>query len=117
MGKDLESQLLHKLRGLRLVLEMEDSWVWKDGVFLTYSVKSVYVSLRGDSKGESSSMYERFWRIKALPLAHVTTWRVLENKIVTKVNLERRGVVVESILCSFMGVEEDSCRHFFLSSE
>jgi len=44
-------------------------------------------------------LYNSFWKIKAFPSARVTTWRVLENKITTKVNLARCGVVVESILC------------------
>jgi len=38
---------------------------------------------------------------------------VLLNKIATRVNLERCGVVVESLLCSLCGVEEESCHHLF----
>jgi len=32
-------------------------------------------------------MYEEFWRIKAQPSMHLTTWRVLEDKIASKRNL------------------------------
>jgi len=42
--------------------------------------------------------------MKVLPLAHVTAWRVLENKIVAKVNLVRHGVVVGNISCCLYGV-------------
>jgi len=52
---------------------------------------------------ESSRMFKFFWRIKALPSTHVTTWRVLENKIASKVNLARHRVVVDSIFCCFLG--------------
>jgi len=59
-------------------LENVDRWVWKDDEFL-------------ETKGDRSWMFKVFWRIKALPLAHVTTWRMLENKIATKDNLVRRS--------------------------
>ena len=36
---------------------------------------------------------------------------MLENKIATRDNLERRGVVVENPLCSLCGKEEESYRH------
>jgi len=78
-----------------------------------YSVKSAYVSLRRDVEGENKIVFDKFWRCKALPSAHVTAWRVLSNKIATRVNLERRGVVVESLLCSSCGMEEEFCRHLF----
>ena len=40
-------------------------------------------------------------------------WRVLQNKIATRVNLERRGMLVESSLCCLCGKEEESYRHLF----
>jgi len=58
-------------------------------------------------------MFKFFWGIKALPSIHVTTWRVLENKIASKVNLVRRGVVVDSIFCCFCGLKEESTNHLF----
>jgi len=54
-----------------------------------------------------------FWNIKALPAAQVMAWRVLKNKIVTKVNLARHKVVVESIICCFCGLKEESINHLF----
>jgi len=86
---------------------MEDSWVWKYGDFSTYSVNSAYVSLRGELEGENTSVYENFWRIKAFPSAHVTSWKVLENNVATKANLERRGVAVKSSMCIMCGVKEE----------
>jgi len=40
-------------------------------------------------------------------------WRVLENKLATKVNLEKREIVVESPLCSLCRVEVESNNHLF----
>jgi len=62
--KDLESELLPELQGLRLELELEDCWVWKDSECSSYSANSAYVFLRGEFEGGNSSMYENFRRLK-----------------------------------------------------
>jgi len=77
------------------------------------SFLSAYGLLRGEEVEDCLRMYNFFWRIKALPSAHVTTWRVIENKITTKVNLERRGVQVESNLCCLCRVSGESTSHLF----
>jgi len=51
--------------------------------------------------------------IKALPSVHVTAWSVLKNKLATKVNLERREVELESILCCLWGTNEGTTSHLF----
>jgi len=94
-------------------VESEDSWVWKDSETTTFSVKSAYRSLRRDGGEEVLRLYNFFWRIKALPSAHVTTWRVIENKVASKVNLERRGIGIESNLCCFCRQLEESTNHLF----
>ena len=38
----------------------------------------------------------KFWKGKVVPSAQVTAWRVLENKLATKANLEKRGITVVS---------------------
>jgi len=51
----------------------------------SFSVKSTYVSLRREVEGDNRIVYDKFWRCKALPSAHVTAaWRVLSNKIATR---------------------------------
>ena len=82
-------------------MESEDKWVWNDSETTTFSVKSACRSLRRDGGEEVSRLYNFFWRIKALPSAHVTAWRVIQNKVASKVNLERGGIGIESNLCCF----------------
>jgi len=93
---------------LSLVPDFDDFWVWKDGEPLVFSVKSAYGVLRGYSEGELSNLYKFFWSIKALPTAQVLAWRVLENKIATKVNLARRGVMTDVLVCCFCRLKEES---------
>jgi len=96
-------QLIEEIRGLSIVPDIDDSWVWRDGTSTKCSVKSAYSVLKGHSEAELSKLYNFFWSIKALPAAQVLAWRVLENKIATKVNLARRGVTTDVLFVVFAG--------------
>ena len=113
--KDQVRQLLEVVHDSCPALEKADRWVWKDVKVKEFSVKSGYEILRGVSEGDCSRMFKMFWRIKALPLAYVTAWMVLENKIVTKVNLFRRGIAIRSVLYCFCGLKEKELNHLFFS--
>ena len=84
-----EAQLLQEVHGKGLVLSIEDSRVWKVG-----------------KDGCSVKSY-------AFPSAQFTAWRVLFNSVATKVNLERRGVSVDSNLGSFCRMDVESTNHLF----
>jgi len=109
--EDQVSQLLETISNKRPKLETVGRWVWKDRESASFSVKFAYGLLRGEGVEENSRMYNFLW--KALPLAHVTTWRVIENKVATKVNLERRGIGVESNFCCLCKVSEESTNNLF----
>jgi len=54
-----------------------------------------YKFLKEDVHGEEGDLYVGFWKIKAQPSPLVTTWRVLEDKILTRANLPR-GIRMDS---------------------
>ena len=62
---------------------------------------------------DPSPIFSKLRSCKAVPSALFTAWRVMQNKIATRVNLDRRGVMVESSLCCLCGKEEESYRHLF----
>ncbi|XP_068484829.1 uncharacterized protein [Phaseolus vulgaris] len=111
--KSLVEQLFQSLQEVKLVFGEADSWVWKIGESQTFSVNSAYVQVRRVRGGEYSPVYSKLWRCKALPSALFTAWRVLENRIASRVNLVRRGVAVENLLCCLCGEEEESSCHLF----
>jgi len=80
-----------------------------------FTVKFVYNILKGVEQREGVTMYEGFWRIKAQPSAHLTAWRVLEDKIVSKVNLVNGGITLESSICICVGRERKQRHIFFVS--
>jgi len=79
----------------------------------SFFVQSAYGFLRGEEEGRNLRLYDFFWKIKALPSAQVTAWRVIENKLATRVNLERHGVEINSNLCCLCGGLEESTNHLF----
>jgi len=109
----LEDQLFQILLKARLVPGEADSWVWKVGGLQTFSVNSAYIHVRKDREVVSSPAFSRLWRCKVVPSVVLTAWRMLENKLAIRVNLERRGVSVENSLCCLCGKEEESYRHLF----
>jgi len=66
----------------------EDSWLGCDA----------YIHLRKDWEVVSSPVFSKLWKCKAVPSVVLTAWRMLENKLATRVNLERRGVLVENFV-------------------
>jgi len=109
-----EQPLMDQLRQTLLLVRMasgeEDTWVWK-GVGPQSS--SAYSLVRRDCEADSSLVFGKLWSCKAVPSVLVTAWRVLKNKIATRANLVRRGVVVDSSLCCLCGKEEEHYRHLF----
>jgi len=93
------------------VLSIEDSRVWKVGKDSGFSVKSVNAKLRCPCEGDS--LFVSLWKSYALPSTQFTAWRVLFNSVATKVNLERRGVLVDNNLCSFCRMGVESTNHLF----
>jgi len=78
-----------------------------------FSVNSAYNLVRKDKEVVSSSVFGMLWECKAVPSAGLMAWRLLENKLATRVDLSRRGVLVESLMCCLCGKEEESCGHLF----
>jgi len=74
--KQLVGLLYQEVQVESLNLEKEDRWVWKEEEVFGYKVKSVYHRIRGDSAGENVALFKKFWKVKVVPSAIVTAWRV-----------------------------------------
>jgi len=78
-----------------------------------FTVKSAYKILKESAQGEEGDLYVGFWKVKAQSSALVTTWRVLEDKILSRGNLARRGIRMDSCICYLCGEEEETTSHLF----
>ena len=111
--KSMAEQLSQLLLEARIDPGEVDSWMWKEGGLQTFSVNSAYNLVRKDNEEDSFPIFSKLWRCKAVPSAMLTAWRVMEDKLATRVNLSRRGILVDSPMCCLCGKEEESCRHLF----
>ena len=57
---------------------------------LEYTIKSTYSLLSNEVGGEYRVLYEQLWSINALPSTQIVTWRVLLERLPTRVNMEGR---------------------------
>jgi len=62
-------------------------------------VKSAYKFLVNQDIGPSDGVFKQLWQVKVLPNVLTTAWRFLLDRMPTRLNLIRRGVVVSSSIC------------------
>lgn len=92
-----------------------DSWCWvKDGSGV-YSVKSAYVELQGNLGVVERTVFSRIWRAKAPSGQKALAWRIIINRVQTRVDLLKRNAlpVNASVLCGLCASDEENCGHLF----
>jgi len=97
----------------RVRIDKEDSWVWKDRETTLFMVKSAYKILKEYAQGAERDLFVGFCRLKAQPSSHLTAWRAMEDKIVSKANLVRRGICMTTNICCMCGEEEETMSRLF----
>ncbi|GJU06616.1 RNA-directed DNA polymerase, eukaryota, reverse transcriptase zinc-binding domain protein [Tanacetum coccineum] len=108
------NSLLSTIRAVSLT-DHNDSWLWSLGTSNGFSVASVH-SLIDDNSLDVVSNATRWNR--SIPIkVNVFLWRLMLNKLPTKVNLDRKGVDVGSILCPICSEDVESANHIFFSCE
>ena len=86
-----------------------DVLLWGKEVPGLFSVNNAYERLDKQSRGTQSEVFNLLWKAKAFPNVVTTTWRVLLDRIPTRVCLSRRGVMMDTTLCAMCQVKEESC--------
>nr|GEV88090.1 RNA-directed DNA polymerase, eukaryota, reverse transcriptase zinc-binding domain protein [Tanacetum cinerariifolium] len=102
--------LLAKIEGVSLGV-MNDRWRCALEGSGDFSV--VYVRKLIDDRRLSVVSSKTRW-IKAMPIkVNVHAWKVRLDCLPTRLNISRRGMDVESILCPIFGIAVESSRHLF----
>ncbi|GJT73535.1 RNA-directed DNA polymerase, eukaryota, reverse transcriptase zinc-binding domain protein [Tanacetum coccineum] len=93
--------------------DQSDSWTWSIGV--GYSVASTRVLV--DEKLLDSSLEATRW-IRYIPIkVNVFLWRLNLNKLPSRVNLDRKGIEVSSLLCPTCQIDVETVNHIFFNCE
>ncbi|GJV49210.1 RNA-directed DNA polymerase, eukaryota [Tanacetum coccineum] len=104
--------MLEKVEGT-LLADMRDRWMLSLEGSGDFSVASVRKLLDGNMLPEVASKTR--W-IKAMPIkVNVHAWRVKLDCLPTRINIFRRGMEIESIICPMCGEAAKSSRHIFFS--
>ncbi|GJZ49052.1 RNA-directed DNA polymerase, eukaryota [Tanacetum coccineum] len=102
--------MLEKVDGT-LLADMRDIWTWSLEGSGDFYVASVRKLLDGNMLPEVASKMR--W-IKAMPIkVNVHAWRVKLDCLPTRINISRRGIEIESIICLMCGEAAESSRHIF----
>ena len=78
-----------------------------------FSVKSAYDLLANYASGHND-LFTCLWKVKTLPNVLTTAWRVLLDRVPTRLCLSRRGVALDSTLCGMCQAADESSQHLFL---
>ncbi|XP_068477142.1 uncharacterized protein [Phaseolus vulgaris] len=112
--KTMVEEFMSIISQVLLQPDKEDSRLWNDPPSYTFSVKSAYNKLANHGCG-GISVFGSLWNLKVMPSAMFFVWRAFSNRLATKQNLHKRGVILGATLCALCGTEEESTAHILLS--
>jgi len=105
---DLAQQQVHPHR--------EDKWIWKHDHSGYYSSKSGYDLIWRKLMGSlQTSDFVDLWKLKIPAKSATFGWRLIKDRLPTKMNLIRRQVLVNDRLCSFCGLKDEEAEHLFFN--
>ena len=94
----------------------KDTWIWKHDQSGSYSTKSGYDLIRRELTGANhDSDFVDLWKLKISSKAAMFAWRIILNRLPTRMNLRRRQVMVNDSMCPLCGLREEKAAHLFFS--
>ncbi|GAU11374.1 hypothetical protein TSUD_343650 [Trifolium subterraneum] len=113
--EELVLECIARLSNIVLQVDIPDRWEWNLHSSHKYTVQSAYLHLT-DHHGIVADEVDRFRWLKPVPLkVNIFIWRLFLNRLPTKINIHRRGLLDDSQLaCTTQcGLQEDSDHLFF----
>ncbi|GKE30007.1 RNA-directed DNA polymerase, eukaryota, reverse transcriptase zinc-binding domain protein [Tanacetum coccineum] len=95
--------------------QKKDGWIWSHGGSDGFSVASARGSI--DDVILDVDYVATRWNRLVPAKVNVFFWRLNLNRIPTRVNLDRRGIDIGSVLCPVCDRDVETSNHLFFSSE
>ena len=105
------------LNGVVLQFDLSDRWLWDSDSDAGYTVRSAYQQLTTHAEAEPPEVTtgDLIWHKKVPLKVSIFAWRLLRDRLPTKNNLLRRGVVdAEAVMCVTGCGLEESVPHLFI---
>ncbi|XP_057449199.1 uncharacterized protein LOC130740564 [Lotus japonicus] len=114
---DMMDELMNIIANHSLTEGTPDSWVWTKEEGGSYSVKSAYDLLQRDVLEPLDKVYQNLCSIKAPSNVMCLAWKVLLNRIQSKENLKRKGIIQDTsqTTCPFCLAAVESTSHLFFT--
>ena len=105
---------LPKKKSKPIQIHRRDEWVWTADPSGQYTAQSAYNMLRGEAiVGIQDRAFEELWKLKVPIKFAVFAWRLLRDRLSTKINLHRRQVEVIDRSCPFCRSSKKEAGHLF----
>lgn len=110
-------QLKRFIGGFQLLISIPDTWVWKREPEGLYTVQSAYKLIKGDPADISEPIFKLLWESRAPSNVCVFGWRMLLDRLPTKVNLLRRQIltVEDDLRCVLCLQGNETTNHVFVT--
>ena len=94
---------------------LTDCWKWRADPNGQYTTRSAYLLMQGEATEEiNDGVFTELWKLQIPPKAAIFAWRLIKDRLPTKLNLRRRQIQLSDYLCPFcMNMEEDASHLFF----
>ncbi|GLT86737.1 hypothetical protein SLE2022_048560 [Rubroshorea leprosula] len=113
---DKMQQMLEDINHIKLMQDAEDTWSWRIDTKGKYTTRSAYEQL---TRKEDTRLLEhkKLWGAQVPSKVSAFSWQLLLDRIPTKVNLAKRGVVDgnQNINCVWCDSSPEHTDHLFLS--
>ena len=93
-----------------------DSWIWKQHSSGIYSTNTAYKFLMEEIRGDPvDGSFVFLWKLKIPPKAKIFTWRLIKDRLPTKLNLRGRQVEITDPMCLLCNNSEEDAAHLFFN--
>ena len=114
----IASTFIDQIAAIRLNANLKDTWVWEAETNGIFSTKSAYHFIKAEQPSDVQCLgFQQLWDIKIPPRALTFAWRLLWDRLPTKVNLSRRQVEIDTELCPFCQSQPETASHLFFTCD
>ncbi|GKU90554.1 hypothetical protein SLEP1_g4537 [Rubroshorea leprosula] len=111
------AELQRKIVSMQLYKDIPDTWKWEHSKEGNYSTKTAYKLLTNELNGlDAAPIHKRVWNPIIPSKISAFNWQLLQDRIPTKSNLQRRGIItdLEDGIYALCEEEIDDSNHLFL---
>ncbi|XP_057452110.1 uncharacterized protein LOC130743913 [Lotus japonicus] len=107
--------LLGVVQQMQVVENVGDKWIWRHEGEGAYTVNSSYCFLQEHANVEGDPAFQLLWSVPAPSNPKALAWRVLWDRVQTRDNLRKRGVIGGGVasLCPLCEFEVETSSHLF----